>query len=167
LTPGRRKRRLAALLALLLVGQGCQTGQTPPAGTRSPEERERAERNAIEAEGLSRLAFVFYQRLANRRVDSIATYQDPALREFFRTPEAFADYYAELVDQLNGASFEANRPLEAEVTDLVLTEPGRAVTRVRFVGENGRPLRWWRTSLDTEDQWERHDGRWWIIPGKL
>ena len=39
--------------------------------------------------------------------------------------------------------------------------------RVRLTGENGRPLRWWETSLVREDRWERMDGRWWIIPGKL
>ena len=38
---------------------------------------------------LSRLANVFYQRLAHRRINSIATYHDPSLREFFQKPESF------------------------------------------------------------------------------
>ena len=38
---------------------------------------------------------------------------------------------------------------------------------VLFVGENGKPLRWWRTRIGRLDQWQLSDGRWWIVPGKL
>ncbi|MFT5441650.1 MAG: hypothetical protein ACI8W3_000691, partial [Myxococcota bacterium] len=34
---------------------------------------------------LSQLAEIFYERLAHRRVNSISTYHDPALREFFQS----------------------------------------------------------------------------------
>ena len=45
--------------------------------------------------------------------------------------------------------------------------PVAARVSVLMVGQNGRPLRWWTTRLLRDDRWERRDGRWWIIPGKL
>jgi hypothetical protein len=116
---------------------------------------------------LRRLALDFYQRIANRRFDSIATYQDPALHEFFRTPEAFADYYADLAQVLADHHFEANRPTRIRLEEFSSETPERVRVRVRLTGENGLPLRWWETSVVREDRWERMDGRWWIIPGKL
>jgi hypothetical protein len=35
------------------------------------------------------------------------------------------------------------------------------------VGENSLPLRFWETRLVREDRWERQDGQWWVVPGKL
>ena len=37
----------------------------------------------------------------------------------------------------------------------------------RIVGDNGLPLRFWKTGIDREDRWERVEGTWWIVPGKL
>ena len=42
-----------------------------------------------------------------------------------------------------------------------------AVVTVRFVGENGRPLRWWKTQMVRQDRWSLIEGRWWSLPGKL
>jgi hypothetical protein len=159
-----RALRLALLLAPLLACAGPRT----PDWTR--EERERAFAEALAAADASpplRLALVFYERTTNRRFNSIATYHDPALREFFRTPEAFADYYADLAQALADAHFEANRPTGFEIEDLASEAPGRVRVRVRFIGENGLPLRWWEAALVREDRWEQSEGRWWIVPGKL
>ena len=120
-----------------------------------------------ESPQLARLALDFYGRIANRRFNSIATFRDPALQEFFRTPAAFADYYAELADKLSEAHFEANRPTRIDLEQLVFEEPAKARFTVRYHGENGRPLRWWGTNLLREEVWVRERDRWWIVPGKL
>lgn len=117
---------------------------------------------------LSQLADIFYQRLAHRRVNSIATYNDPALREFFRSQEAFADYYADLVQRLDLAHFEANRPSGIRLVSLHVEETAdRVVAVVEFRGNNSLPLRFWSVDYERRDVWERADDRWWIIPGKL
>ncbi len=116
---------------------------------------------------LDRLAGDFYERISNRRFNSIATYRDPALREFFRTTQAWSDYYANLVQALDDAHFEAIRPTRIQLLGIAPAGPEQVIVRVRFTGENGLPLRWWATRIVREDQWEREDGRWWIVPGKL
>lgn len=117
---------------------------------------------------LSQLAEIFYERLAHRRVNSISTYHDPALREFFRSEEAFADYYADLVQALDIAHFEANRPREIALESLHVEQAAdRAVAVVRFVGNNALPLRFWSVDYARRDVWQRSGDRWWIIPGKL
>ena len=77
-------------------------------------------------------ASAFYGRLARRRFDSIQTYQDEALRDYFRTEAAFADYYADLTSALVEAHFEKNRPVALEVAsaDSVFTaayQPGQRI----------------------------------------
>ena len=109
----------------------------------------------------------FYGRLAGRRFNTISTYRDPFLREFFRTEQAHADYYADLTQALRMANFEQNTPVALDVLELRLEGPGRAVVRTRIVGENDLPLRWWETELVREDRWEGSDGAWWIGPGAI
>lgn len=127
----------------------------------NPLERENLER-------LARLAQIFYEHLSHRRVNSIATFHDPALREFFQDEEAFADYYADLVHELSVAHFERNRPTSVSVKE-VAVEPGAQRVRilVRFRGENNLPLRWWSTKYLRDDTWHYFDGRWWVVPGKV
>lgn len=107
----------------------------------------------------------FYQRLTGRRFNSLATFRDPSLREFFETPESFSDYFADLAQDLADANFERNQPLATEVEEFSVDGPGRARVRVWIGGDNGLPLRFWSTRLVREDRWERRSGRWWIIPG--
>ena len=157
----RQARRVCALpllvlLAIALLGSGCRGAPTP---FPPPE--------SVAAGRLPSLADVFYQRIANRRFNSIATFHDPALREFFASGEAFADYYADLAQALDGERFEANRPLEIVLVEFEPTEPGRVRIYVHFSGANARPLRWWRSRLLRADQWELQGDRWLIIPGKV
>ena len=152
-----RLRALAALLvAVALFGGACRglPEPLPP-----PE--------SIAQGRLPRLADVFYQRIANRRFNSIATFHDPALREFFASGEAFADYYADLAQALDASRFEANRPLSIVLLEFEANDPDRVVIHVHLSGENARPLRWWNAQLWRADQWEFRDGRWLIVPGKL
>jgi len=117
---------------------------------------------------LSKIAQIFYQRLSHRRLNSIATFHDPALREFFRSEEAFADYYADLVQKLDLEHFEANRPNEIEMQTFHVEETAdRVVIVVEFRGENALPLRFWAVDYLRRDIWARAGNRWWIIPGKL
>jgi len=157
----RRALALALLGALALQLVGCARLRDP---AQAPA---RAAMQAPEAEVLRRLAIVFYERLINRRVDSIATFKDPALREFFQSPDAFADYYADLVQALTENNFRAKRPTSIELIGLEREGMGQVRLRLRFTGRNGLPLRFWRTSVVREDQWRRMGGRWWIIPGKV
>jgi hypothetical protein len=155
--PGRALQGLVlAMLTVSLLGSGCRTAPKP---FPPPE--------SVSAGRLPSLADVFYQRLANRRFNSIATFHDPALREFFATGEAFADYYADLAQALDGERFEANRPLDIVLVEFEQTEPGRVRIYVHFSGDNARPLRWWRSHLWRADQWELQGDQWLIIPGKL
>lgn len=112
-------------------------------------------------------AQTFYDRFTNRRVNTLATFQDGLLRGYFRSDQEFTDYYANLAQALVAAHFERNEPLTAEVEEFLVDGPGRARVRFHMVGKNGLPLRFWRTSMAQEDRWERHDGGWRIIPGKL
>lgn len=117
---------------------------------------------------LRELARDFYDRLENRRFNSLATFQDPGLREFFRTQESYSDYYAELAYELELAHFEASRPTRVEVLAATRESAARVRLVVRFTGENGLPLRWWQIDREREDVWEVDgSGRWWIVPGKV
>jgi hypothetical protein len=114
------------------------------------------------------LSEIFYGRAEDRRLNSIATFHDPAMREFFQTPEAFADYYADLVQALTVHNFEAIRPTSVAVENFEIAEGvARVRISVRFRGENGRPARWWSTSYVRQDEWILARDRWWIVPGKL
>ncbi len=113
------------------------------------------------------LARVFYERLASRRFNSKATYDDPGLRDYFHSVEAFADYYASLAEALERANFEDFRPTAVRLDRLERTGPGRVDVRVSFQGANALPLRWWWVHLVRNDHWEYVDGRWWMIPGKV
>jgi hypothetical protein len=108
----------------------------------------------------------FYRRLEGRRFNSIASFRDAGLREYFGSDQSFVDYYADLADDLSTASFERSVPLRTDVQEFLVDAPGRARVKVRIVGEDGRPLRFWAASVEREDRWERRDGRWWIVPGR-
>jgi hypothetical protein len=108
----------------------------------------------------------FYQRLEGRRFDSIASYRDPGLREYFENEQSFAEYFADMARDLVDAHFEHNEPLATEVQEFTVEGPGRAHVRVWIRGDNGLPMRWWSTHLEREDRWERRDGRWLIVPGR-
>ena len=117
---------------------------------------------------LFQLADIFYQQLAHRRLNSMATFRDPALREVFRSEEAFADYYADLVQDLGDGNFEANRPERIALASFHVEDAGnRAVAIVNFKGDNSLPLRFWSVNYSRRDIWVRIDDRWWIVPGKL
>jgi hypothetical protein len=149
------------LSAGLLLALACSTSPTPPEApyTGGP---------ALDLERLRALAADFYERLENRRFNSLATFQDPGLREFFRTREAYSDYYAELAFELESARVEASRPTRVAVEAAVRESASQVRLRVRFTGENGLPLRWWEIDLVREDVWEIDEtGRWWIVPGKV
>ena len=111
-------------------------------------------------------ADAFYGRLTRRRVNTIATFNDRVLREYFQTDAQYSDYYSALAEALTEAHFEKNRPLEGEVREFLFDAPGKARVRYRFVGLNSKPLRFWSTSLEREDRWERVEGKWWIVPGR-
>ncbi len=152
--------RIYALTILVAVIAAVATGCSSVPETLPPSE-------SISQGWLPRLADVFYQRIANRRFNSIATFHDPALREFFATGEAFADYYADLAQALDYERFEANRPLRITLLEFEAKEPDRVLIHVHFSGANARPLRWWSSNLVRSDQWEFREGRWLIRPGKL
>ena len=157
------RRAKGALAGLVLLGAvGCAEIPGPRLDENAPV--------VAGVEGpwdLRERAAAFYGHLIDRRVNSLDTYDDPALRDFFASHESFSNYYANLAEALDQAYFEDNRPVSARVEQIQAAEAGRAQLRVRFRGENRLPLRWWSVYLIREDRWERRDERWWIVPEKL
>jgi len=108
----------------------------------------------------------FYRRLEGRRFNSIVSFRDAGLRAYFENEQSFTDYYADVADDLATAHFERSVPVSASVQEFLVDGPGRARVQVRIAGEDGRPLRFWSTSIQREDRWERRDGRWWVTAAK-
>jgi len=113
------------------------------------------------------LSKIFYERINNRRFNSKATFDDPALREYFHTAEAFADYYANFAESLARENFESRSPTSVRLLEIRRRSRNRVSIRVRYRGENAKPLRWWSTFVERVDAWEFVSGRWWIVPGKV
>jgi hypothetical protein len=159
----------------LLIGPvaGCSSGRTlwPFGGGAAPARGDPS--FGIEVVGNEAVvdfyerAVFFYSRLARRRFNTLATFRDELLRDFFRSETAFSDYYADLAEAMENSHFEQNRPLSLDVVEFVVEGPGSARVTTRIVGNNGLPLRFWDTRLDRVDRWERMEGTWWIVPGKL
>lgn len=151
--------RTAALVCAMAFALGCgrsvDLGEESFAAFGPPPER------------LLRMAEVFYGRVSNRRFNSIATFQDPGLREFFVSQESFADYFADLVQAFVDNHFEQNRADQYRIESVVMQSPDSALVTVHFRGENSQPLRWWTVTLLRRDQWEQRDGRWLVLPGKV
>jgi hypothetical protein len=108
----------------------------------------------------------FYERLEGRRFNSLVAFRDAGLRAYFENEQTFTDYYADVADDLATAHFARSVPIETEVKEFLVDGPGRARVHVKVVGDDGRPLRFWTTSIDREDRWERRSGQWWIMAGK-
>ena len=112
-------------------------------------------------------ANAFYDRLEGRRFNSITTFRDAFLHEYFLDEEDFSNYYADLAHDLVEARVRRNLPLGAQIQEFLVDGPGSARVRVRIWGKNALPLRFWKVTVLREDRWERHEGRWWIQPGAL
>jgi hypothetical protein len=111
-------------------------------------------------------ATAFYELLEGRRFNSLVAFRDAGLRAYFENEQAFTDYYADVADDLATAHFARSLPVQTEVREFLVDGPGRARVHVRVVGEDGRPLRFWTTSIEREDLWERRSGQWWITAAK-
>lgn len=156
---------LALAAGLLFLGAGCARG--PASGVAADPSRGVEVVSSESVLEFYERATFFYERMARRRFNTLATYEDRALRKYFRSESSFSDYYADLATELAESHFEKNRPLSLTVEEFLVDGPGRARVRVRIVGENGLPLRFWETVLEREDRWVRLDGQWWIVPGRL
>jgi hypothetical protein len=154
--------RRAALLLLAGLALGCASA----GGIPEPEGGSVAV-SADTALSLHQGTEDFYNRLIQRRVNTLETFNDPVLRKFFRSQDLFFDYYAELAQSLADAHFEKSRPFAIEVQEMVFEDPARAQVQVLFRGFDDRPLRPNRVSLVRRDQWHFEQESWWINPGKL
>jgi len=162
----------AALLVAMIIG--CAT---PPGGAGTPDwgsELTDTERGALAAafppeavEQLLPLSSVFYARITSRRFNSRATFEDPSVRQFFPTVAAYSDYYAALVDALDRANIEYNRPTRVDLLGIEVDETGRLRASLRFAGRNDLPLRFWDATLLRTDEWSWREGRWFVVPGKI
>ena len=157
--------RVRHLLVVALLGVhaavGCRGGSAPAPELRSV---------AVAAETalqLRRRVDGFYLRLASRRFNTLETYSDRIMREHFRSPNLFLDYYADLAQAFADAHIERRRPLRVDVLELRFEDPRRARVEVRFVGDDDRPLRGFQVSFERVDRWEWLDGTWWVQPGKI
>jgi hypothetical protein len=158
-----RRVTRAALAAATLLSLGCSSSgghiPAPPAGT-----------VAVGPEAVLSFharADAFYQRLIRRRFNALETFNDPFLREHFRSEDRFFDYYAALAEALDEADFEKSRPNQVEVQEFLFETPTSVRVQVRFKGDDDRPMRVDATYLVRLDRWEREEDSWWITPGKL
>ena len=169
----RRIRRVCAVGALLatlwLVGCAATGGAGSWGGDVPRDERDLAFAGLpVEAQrAFLPLTQVFYERIASRRFNSRATFDDPSVRQFFPSVAAYSDYYAALVDVLDRAHVKNNQPSQIELLALNATGEGVLELSLRFVGRNDLPLRWWNASVLRTDEWRWQDGRWWVVPGKV
>lgn len=166
---GLRSGVLVALLVALV--SGCATGgMGAPWGASVPrDERDLALAGlpAAAQEAFLPLSQVFYERIASRRFNSRATFDDPSVRQFFPSVAAYSDYYASLVDVLDRGNIRNNQPTRIELLGLSSTADGVLKLSLRFVGRNDLPLRWWNASVLRTDEWQWRSGRWWVVPGKV
>ena len=153
----------AALATSVLVALGCSGSgghiPVPPQGTMAVE--------PTTAISFHERADAFYQRLIRRRFNALETFNDPFLRQHFRSVDRFFDYYADLAQSLDDANFEKSRPTSVAVEEFVFETPSQVRVQVRFGGDDDRPLRPTSTSVVRLDRWERDENNWWITPGKL
>ena len=119
------------------------------------------------SQSLISLSEIFYERIASRRFNSQAAFEDPSMRQFFPTVAAYSDYYAALVDALDRANIRFNRPTEIELLGIEADPDGSIRLSLRFIGRNDLPLRWWNATLLRTDVWRWQEGRWWVVPGKV
>jgi hypothetical protein len=168
--PGRGGSFALALALLSLLSAGCITGYDAGWGAAvEPAQREEAFRDLPPeaARALIPLSEIFYQRIASRRFNSRATFEDPSVRQFLPSIASYSDYYAALVDALDRAYIKYNRPTRIDLLSVTRMENGSLSLLMRFIGENDLPLRWWNAELLRADEWQWRDGRWWIVPGRV
>jgi hypothetical protein len=152
------------LAAALLVALGCG----PTVGHIDAPEGGTVAVGPATALAFQARAEAFYARLIKRRFNALETFNDPFLREHFRSVDRFFDYYASLATDLDDANFQKSRPNAVEVQEFVFASPTEARVLVLFTGKDDRPLRGAaNVGLLRLDRWERSEERWWIRPGKL
>ncbi len=156
-------RALAPLILAILLVPGCRSG---PGHVPAPEGGSVAVGPA-EALAFQSRAEGFYERLIERRFNALETFNDPYLREHFRSVDRFFDYYASLATDFDEANFEKSRPRAVSVVEFVFEDPATVRVLVSFTGDDDRPLRPTRVKLVRLDRWERSDATWWVSPGKL
>lgn len=166
---GLRAGVLVGLLVTLV--SGCATGGPgAPWGASVPRDERDLALAGLPAAAQSAflpLSQVFYERIASRRFNSRATFDDPSVRQFFPSVAAYSDYYASLVDVLDRGNIRNNQPTRIELLGLSSTADGVLKLSLRFVGRNDLPLRWWNASVLRTDEWQWRNGRWWVVPGKV
>ena len=173
-----RPRNRRVLIGFVLLGLGFGLACTAKDAPADPEawgaELTDTERQAVlaalpakAARELVPLSKIFYARITSRRFNSRATFDDPSVRQFFPTVAAYSDYYAALVDALDRAYIRYNRPTRVELIGIEVAASGNLLLKLRFVGRNDLPLRWWTAALVRTDEWTWQDERWYVVPGKV
>jgi hypothetical protein len=147
----------AGVLALACASSGAIS--EPPGGSTSVD--------AQTALAFYERAEAFYLHLAQRRFNTLETFNDATLRQHFASEDLFFDYYADLAQSFADAHFERSRPESVEIEEFVFEHAGHVRVLVRFTGRDGRPLRPGSSSVVREDRWETSGETWWIVPGKL
>ena len=109
----------------------------------------------------------FYRALEGVPLDVQMTFEDPALRSFFRSEAGFTDYYASLATQVRKAQFRNTKAIRVEIRDFHFQSSTRARVTVRLVGQHLRILRFWEIDLSRSDTWLLHESRWVLTPEKL
>ena len=152
------------LAVALLFALGCG----PSVGHVAPPEGGSVAVGPATALAFQSRAEAFYGGLIRRRFNALETFNDPFLREHFRSVDRFFDYYASLATDLDDANFQKSRPKAVAVQEFLFASPTEVRVLVLFTGKDDRPLRGAaNVGLLRLDRWERAEDRWWITPGKL
>ena len=165
MTP-RRARSLRAGVAGLAVGLAGLACAAPRVLLPAPADGTVAV-DVQTALGFHERADDFYRHLILRRFNTLETFNDPTLREHFRSLDLFFDYYADLAQAFADAHFEKSRPLAFVLEEFLFESQDKVRVQLRFRGYDGRPLRPGKVDLIRRDRWELADGSLRLVPGKL
>jgi hypothetical protein len=120
-------RALAGAVLVAVALCGCAGGASRTWGEAVPRDERDLALAGLSADAqraFMPLSQVFYERIASRRVNSRATFDDPSVRQFFPSVAAYSDYYAALVDALDSANVRNNQPTRIELLGLTATADG-------------------------------------------
>ncbi len=109
----------------------------------------------------------FYTSLAEIPLDALVTYDNKALRGYFQTPAAFADYYSALATEARRKTLRDGEAVSVKIREFHFESPEQAIVAYEVRGDHERELLFWDVKIDRRDVWRRVDGVWLVFPEKL
>jgi hypothetical protein len=154
-------RRLVCGAALVVALGACFGGGAvaPP-----PAEPEVSDQDALQ---FAQRVQKFYDALSEVPLDAWVTYENKALRDYFQTPSAYADYYSALATEAREATLRDGFARTVKIREFRFEGPDQAVVEFELRGQHERQLLFWDVKIDRRDVWRRVEGIWLLFPEKL